>query len=65
MDFLYEFMTKAPCQFLRGNREEYMLTQREAIANNREQERWLWNSASGNLLFAYEQLNEKDFDFFE
>lgn len=65
LDFLYEFMTKATCRFLRGNREEYMLSQREAIANNREKEKWLWNSASGNLLFAYEQLNKRDFDFFE
>ena len=65
MDYLYEFMTKASCHFLRGNREEYMLAQREAVANHKETERWLWNSASGNLLFAYEQLNEKDFKFFE
>lgn len=65
MDFLYEFMKKATCQFLRGNREEYMLAQREAIINDRDQERWLWNSASGNLLFAYEQLNERDFNFFQ
>lgn len=65
MDYLYDFMTKAPCRFLRGNREEYMLTQREVIVNNREKERWLWNSASGNLLFAYEQLEEKDFQFFQ
>ncbi len=65
MDYLYDFMTKASCHFLRGNREEYMLTQRDAIANNRDKERWLWNSASGNLLFAYEKLNEKDFDFFQ
>ncbi|MBR5800978.1 MAG: metallophosphoesterase family protein [Lachnospiraceae bacterium] len=65
MDFLYDFREKHPCRFLRGNREEYMLSQREALANNREQERWLWNSASGNLLFTYEQLTEKDFDFFQ
>lgn len=65
MDYLYDFMTKAACHFLRGNREEYMLAQRDALADNREKERWLWNSASGNLLFAYEQLNEKDFDFFQ
>ena len=65
LDFLYEFMEKAPCQFLRGNREEYMLAQREAIANNRDKEKWLWNSASGNLLFAYKQLNERDFTFFK
>ena len=65
MDFLYEFMTKATCHFLRGNREEYMLTQREVIDGNRENEKWSWNSASGNLLFAYEQMNERDFAFFE
>ena len=65
MDYLYDFMTKASCHFLRGNREDYMLAQREAVANHKETERWLWNSASGNLLFAYEQLNEKDFQFFE
>ena len=65
MDFLYEFMEKASCHFLRGNREEYMLGQREVIAGNREKEKWSWNSASGNLLFAYEQLDERDFSFFE
>lgn len=65
MDFLYDFMTKASCHFLRGNREEYMLTQKEVIAENREKERWSWNSASGNLLFTYEQLSEKDFLFFQ
>lgn len=65
MDFLYEFMNKATCHFLRGNREEYMLAQRNAITNNREKEKWSWNSASGNLLFAYEQLDERDFSFFE
>ena len=65
MDYLYSFMTKTSCHFLRGNREEYMLNQREVIVNNREKERWLWNSASGNLLFAYEQLTEKDLNFFQ
>ena len=44
MDYLYDFMTRASCQFLRGNREEYMLTQREVIANNREKERWSCSS---------------------
>lgn len=65
MDYLYDFMAKAPCHFLRGNREDYMLAQKKVIANNRDKERWLWNSASGNLLFAYEQLTEKDLDFFQ
>ena len=65
MDFIYDFMGKAPCHFLRGNREEYMLQQREAVAEHREKQRWLWNSASGNLLYSYEQLEERDFSFFQ
>ena len=30
MDYLYEFMENHTCYLLRGNREEYMLTQQEA-----------------------------------
>lgn len=65
LDYLYDFTARASCQFLRGNREEYMLAQRNALANHRVEEHWLWNSASGNLLFTYEQLTEKDFNFFD
>lgn len=65
LDYLYEFIAKHTCYFLRGNREEYMLTQRMAIANNVESKKWIWNSAAGNLLFAYNQLEERDFDFIE
>lgn len=65
MDYLYHFISNHSCTLLRGNREEYMLNQRKAIAQNIENEKWLWNSASGNLLFAYNQLTEKDFLFFK
>lgn len=65
MDMLYAFMEKASCHFLRGNREEYMLAQRQTVAENRKKDQWLWNSASGNLLFAYQQLTDRDFDFFQ
>ncbi len=65
MDYLYEFSASHSCRFLRGNREEYMLEQREALAQNIEHKKWAWNSAAGNLLFAYKQLTEKDFSFFD
>ena len=65
MDYLYEFMLTHTCHLLRGNREEYMLSQKEAVSKNRESEKWIWNSASGNLLFSYLQLEKKDFEFFE
>ena len=65
MDYLYDFSSNHSCLFLRGNREEYMLEQRRIIAQGIENGKWSWNSATGNLLFAYRQLNEKDFSFFD
>ena len=64
LDYLYEWIDKHPCYLLRGNREEYMLGQRKAEKENSE-DKWIWNSASGNLLFAYAQLTNQDLDFFE
>ena len=32
---------------------------------NHPEERWTYSSASGNLLYTYENLTEKDFDFYE
>lgn len=65
MDYLYDVFERFPCRILRGNREEYMLGQREAIRNGDEKALWRENSASGNLLFTYRRLTEKDLDFFE
>ena len=65
MDYLYDFSASHSCLFLRGNREEYMLEQREILAQGIEDGKWTWNSATGNLLFTYRQLREKDFLFFE
>ena len=64
MDFLYDFIKNHICHLLRGNREEYMLMQQTARENNSTEQLWIKNSASGNLLYTYEQLVEKDFDFF-
>ncbi|MBQ8138245.1 MAG: metallophosphoesterase [Lachnospiraceae bacterium] len=65
LDYLYEFMNSHTCLFLRGNREEYMLDQRKALKDGMDERKWSYNSASGNLLFTYEQLAEKDLDFFD
>lgn len=65
LDFLYDFLACHSCWLLRGNREDYMLAQRQARRQGLEDQIWIRNSASGNLLFAYEQLTEKDLDFFQ
>ena len=65
MDYLYEFMENHTCHLLRGNREEYMLAQKEAREKNSTEQMWISNSASGNLLYTYGQLVDKDFDFFQ
>lgn len=65
MDYLYNVFERFPCHVLRGNREEYMLEQREAVKSGNQKALWQENSASGNLLFTYRRLTEKDLDFFE
>lgn len=65
MDYLYDFMSNHVCHVLRGNREEYMLNQRQNLRESNTDKLWVNNSASGNLLYSYEQLKEKDLDFFE
>lgn len=65
LDDLYDFMKAHRCSLLRGNREDYMLTQHEVRKNGIQEQFWINNSASGNLLYTYEQLTEEDFAFFE
>lgn len=65
LDYLYEFVKMHTCHLLRGNREEYMLAQKEAREKNSTEQMWISNSASGNLLYTYGQLVDKDFDFFQ
>lgn len=60
MKIIYEMKEKYQCLFIRGNREDYMLKHRE-----NPEERWTYSSASGNLLYTYENLSENDFSFFE
>lgn len=60
MKIIYEMDKKYKCLFIRGNREDYMLNHRKD-----PKERWTYSSASGNLLYTYENLTKKDLDFFE
>ncbi len=64
LDYLYGFMDSHVCRLLRGNREEYMLSQRKAVREGLADSIWRYNSASGNLLYTYELLTERDLDFF-
>ncbi|MDE7198304.1 MAG: metallophosphoesterase [Lachnospiraceae bacterium] len=60
MNIIYEMDKNYKCNFIRGNREEYMLNHRKNV-----DERWTYSSASGSLLYTYENLTQKDFSFFE
>lgn len=60
MRIIYEMQKKYRCRFIRGNREDYMLNHRK-----NSEERWTYCSASGNLLYTYENLREEDFRFYE
>lgn len=60
MKIIYEMERKYRCTFIRGNREDYMLDHRK-----NPQERWTYSSASGNLLYTYENLTNRDLDFYE
>ena len=65
MDFLYSFIDNHICFLLRGNREDYMLSHKRVCDGLEEGPEWIANSASGNLLYTYERLTPKDFEFFE
>ena len=60
MKIIYEMKKRYVCRFIRGNREDYMLNHRK-----NPDERWTYSSASGNLLYTYENLTDRDFDFYE
>lgn len=61
MKLLYDLKDKYRCWFIRGNREEYLLNHR-----NLGDDGWKSpSSASGSLLYTYENLMAEDLDFFE
>ncbi|MCR5427964.1 MAG: metallophosphoesterase [Lachnospiraceae bacterium] len=65
MRYIYELKERYDVRLLRGNREEYFIGQRKVRRGETEGPEWLFNSASGNLLYTYELLTDRDIDFFE
>lgn len=60
MNLLYELKDSYECRFIKGNREEYMLDYKDQGLNH-----WIIpSSATGSLLYTFENLTERDFDFF-
>lgn len=60
MQIIYEMKKNYKCYFIRGNREDYMLHHKK-----NPEEKWTYCSASGSLLYTYENLTEEDFHFYE
>lgn len=63
MHMIYDIKEKYNCTFVRGNKEDYWLDYR-----NTEESKRFWkdnDSTTGMLLYAYNNLTEKDIDFFE
>lgn len=60
MEILYKLQSKYKCHFIKGNKEDYWINYK----TNGEQ---CWkdnNSTTGALLYTYNNLTSKDFDFF-
>ena len=60
MELIYVLKQYFTCYIVRGNREEYMLSYRKG-----GQEGWSKGSCSGSLLYTYENLTDKDLNFFD
>ncbi len=58
LELLYALSERAPCVFLRGNREEYLLTHRAGGESY-----WAPGSESGSLWYTYGEMTEKDLDW--
>lgn len=60
MNLLYYLKDNYKCSFIKGNREEYLLKHK-----NEKNDGWkIPSSATGSLLYTFENLSEEDFDFF-
>lgn len=59
MELIYKCKERYNCYFLRGNREDYLLEHRNNLNDG-----WNYGSSTGSLLYTYENLTDKDLDFF-
>ncbi|WP_051226606.1 metallophosphoesterase family protein [Butyrivibrio sp. MC2013] len=60
MELIYMMKKYFTCYMIRGNREDYLLDYRK-----KGEKRWKKGSASGALLYTYENLTVKDLNFFD
>lgn len=65
LDRLYEIEQSCDCRFIRGNREEYMIDYRANGGKQADGTPWTNCSAQGALLYCYENLTDRDIDWFE
>ena len=64
MELIRTLRNNHVCTFLKGNRENYLLSQKRVRDGLEEGPKWIPNSACGNLLYTYENLTDEDFEFF-
>lgn len=60
MKLIYDLKNRYKCWFIKGNREEYLLEHRQNLNDG-----WCKSSSVGSLLYTYENLTEKDLNFFD
>lgn len=59
MQLIYKCKSAYKCWFLLGNREEYLLQH-----HKNQDDGWMYSSSVGSFLYTYENLTEKDLEFF-
>nr|WP_290462342.1 metallophosphoesterase [Acutalibacter muris] len=65
MELLYEAAGRYDCRFVRGNREDYMISYRANGGKEADGSVWRDGSCQGALLYCYENLTDRDIDWFE
>ncbi len=65
MELLYEAKSRYDCRFIRGNREDYMISYRANGGREADGSVWKDGSCQGALLYCYEELTDSDIDWFE
>ena len=60
MRLLYEYRNKYDCYFIRGNREDYLLSH-----HKNPNDGWCYASSSGSLLYTYNNITSEDINFFD
>ena len=62
LDAVFDIRERYPTWMVRGNREDYLLAHRAALAEGKD-DGWSIGSSTGSLLRTYEELTGEDLDF--